>query len=70
LTAVPSPCNDICQMHAGTGFCEGCGRTIDEIVAWGRLDDAAKAMVWARLPQRREELARRLFEAAPGGASD
>ncbi len=70
MTAVPSPCNDICRMHAGTGFCEGCGRTIDEIVTWGRLDDVAKTMIWARLPQRREELALQLFEAAPGGAAD
>ena len=33
MNTVPSPCNDICRMHAGTGFCEGCGRTIDEITA-------------------------------------
>ena len=39
-------------MNPATGWCEGCGRTLDEIAAWGRLDDAGKRAVWARLPQR------------------
>lgn len=66
--SVPSPCNDICSMHAGTGFCEGCGRTIDEIAAWGQLDDGGKIRVWAQLPQRREEVERQLFAAARSAA--
>lgn len=51
--AVPSPCINICRMHAGTGFCEGCLRTIDEIARWSRLDDSTRLSVLACLPQRR-----------------
>jgi predicted Fe-S protein YdhL (DUF1289 family) len=41
-------------MDAATGWCEGCLRTIDEIAAWGGLDDEARRAVWAQLPQRRD----------------
>ncbi len=37
---VASPCINICRMHAPTGWCEGCLRTIDEIATWGRMDAA------------------------------
>jgi predicted Fe-S protein YdhL (DUF1289 family) len=55
---VPSPCVDICRLDEATGWCVGCGRTMDEISAWARLDDAARRRVWALLPARRETLAR------------
>jgi predicted Fe-S protein YdhL (DUF1289 family) len=54
-TPVPSPCISLCKMNQDTGFCEGCLRTIDEIVAWSRADDAYKRAVWAEL-RRREQL--------------
>ena len=40
-------------MHAASGLCEGCLRTIDEIVAWGTMNDDDKRIVWQRLQQRR-----------------
>jgi predicted Fe-S protein YdhL (DUF1289 family) len=43
----------VCRMNAASGLCEGCLRTIDEIAAWGSLDDAARREVLARLGQRR-----------------
>jgi predicted Fe-S protein YdhL (DUF1289 family) len=43
--AQASPCINICRMHEGTGWCEGCARTIDEIAAWSRLDDATRERV-------------------------
>lgn len=52
-TPVPSPCTSVCRMGAATGWCEGCWRTLDEIVAWGRLDDAAKRAIWLQLAARR-----------------
>ncbi len=58
-TGVPSPCVDICRMDAASGWCEGCLRTIDEISAWSRLDEAAKASVWERLAERRRTRAQR-----------
>ncbi len=53
--AVPSPCIDVCRMDPATGLCEGCLRTIDEIAAWGSLDDAAKRAVWQALDRRRQQ---------------
>ena len=50
---VASPCINLCRMHAPTGLCEGCLRTIDEIVRWSRFDDDARRGVLAQLPQRR-----------------
>ena len=51
-TPVPSPCINICRMVPATGLCEGCLRTIDEIVAWGRADDDYKRTVWAEIRRR------------------
>jgi predicted Fe-S protein YdhL (DUF1289 family) len=55
-TPVPSPCINVCKMSPETGLCEGCLRTIDEIVAWGRADDGYKRAVWADIHRRRHEL--------------
>ena len=49
---VPSPCISVCRVDAGTGLCEGCFRTLDEIAAWGSMDDAGKRAVWDRLARR------------------
>jgi predicted Fe-S protein YdhL (DUF1289 family) len=48
----PSPCINVCRIDAATDRCLGCRRTLDEIAAWSRMDDAAKRAVWARLPAR------------------
>ena len=52
-TPVPSPCVNVCRMDAGTGWCEGCLRTLDEIGAWSQLGDIDKRAVWATLAARR-----------------
>ena len=39
-------------MDTGSGLCEGCFRTIDEIREWGRSDDAAKQRMWADIRTR------------------
>ncbi len=39
-------------MDAATGLCEGCLRTLDEIAAWGRMDEGAKRATWALIAQR------------------
>jgi predicted Fe-S protein YdhL (DUF1289 family) len=50
--AVPSPCVSVCRMDAASGLCEGCLRTIEEIAAWGMLDDEDKRAVWLKIEQR------------------
>jgi len=50
--AVPSPCIALCILDAATGWCRGCGRTIDEIMAWGTASDTRKGEILAGLPAR------------------
>ena len=56
-TAAPvaSPCINVCQMDAVTGWCAGCLRNLDEIAGWSRLDESGRRAVCAALPQRRVE---------------
>ena len=56
MSEVASPCTSVCRMDPRSGWCEGCLRNIDEIVAWGSLDDAAKRRIVALLPARREQV--------------
>ena len=50
---VASPCISVCQMHAASGWCVGCLRTLDEIATWGSLDDSGRRLVLQRLGARR-----------------
>ena len=54
--AVPSPCINVCRMNQHSGLCEGCQRTIDEIMHWGKADDSYKRAVWVEIHQRRTTL--------------
>lgn len=54
----PSPCTNVCVLDPVTGWCRGCGRTIDEIARWGSTDQADRAAVMAELPKRMLRLAR------------
>jgi predicted Fe-S protein YdhL (DUF1289 family) len=51
---VPSPCVSVCKMDEARLYCQGCLRTLDELRAWGNLDNSAKRAVWqlveARMP--------------------
>ena len=51
--AVASPCTGVCAIEPATGWCRGCLRTIDEIAAWGALDEGARREIRARLRARR-----------------
>jgi prolyl-tRNA editing enzyme YbaK/EbsC (Cys-tRNA(Pro) deacylase)/predicted Fe-S protein YdhL (DUF1289 family) len=54
-SSVPSPCTSVCRMSGDTGLCEGCFRTLDEIVAWSRIDDDGehgKRGIWLKIQQR------------------
>lgn len=62
---VASPCVNVCEMDATSGYCRGCARTLDEIAAWSRLDDHAKRAVWKQLPARRAHLPDGRTMAAP-----
>lgn len=49
---VPSPCVSVCRMNTDSGLCEGCFRTLDEIRAWSKSDDADKLHMWGMLSER------------------
>jgi len=46
---IPSPCIRICILEPMTGLCIGCGRSMQEIGAWGSM-----------APQRRKDIMRAL----------
>ena len=52
IQAISSPCNSICTMDEKTGFCNGCMRTIEEIMQWGSADNQQKQAVLDTLDAR------------------
>ena len=44
-----SPCTKNCSLNNSTNICNGCGRTINEIVEWTRMTDEEKQEVMNRL---------------------
>lgn len=49
---VRSPCIAVCRMDPQGGLCLGCFRSMDEIIAWGRMGEPEKRLVWQRIAQR------------------
>jgi predicted Fe-S protein YdhL (DUF1289 family) len=49
---VPSPCVSVCSMNANRTLCQGCFRTIPEIVAWSKSDAAGRRAIWGRVLDR------------------
>lgn len=64
VATVASPCISVCRIDPGTGWCEGCLRTIDEIAAWGSMSNGERAAVIEELRTRAPALER---DAASGG---
>ena len=54
---LPSPCISHCVMDQASGLCEGCQRTIDEIVAWGGASEAQRRSIWHAIVLRRRDAA-------------
>lgn len=40
-TPIPSPCTGICRI-GNDGFCDGCQRTLSEIVGWLQMADSER----------------------------
>lgn len=53
LPRVESPCVNICTLDAHK-VCIGCGRTIEEIAVWSRLDDEQRRAVCERARTRNQ----------------
>jgi hypothetical protein len=52
---VPSPCISVCQIDPLTKLCTGCLRTINEIAAWGGMNNDARLSVWGEIRRRQAE---------------
>ena len=50
-----SPCIGVCQLDQDTGYCIGCHRTGDEIMAWPSASDAERHAILAELDSRRDD---------------
>jgi uncharacterized protein len=59
---VSTPCIKVCVMDAATGFCSGCGRTLDEIARWGAMSEPERQSIMRALSDR---LARTVTPRAP-----
>ena len=55
---VASPCVDVCEMDAASGWCRGCARRLDEIAGWGGAPEGRQRQILEQLPARRVELQR------------
>jgi predicted Fe-S protein YdhL (DUF1289 family) len=49
MSAISSPCINICTLDAVGGACLGCGRSVDEITRWSTMPDAERTLVIAAL---------------------
>lgn len=56
---VDSPCIRVCVIHPSAGICAGCYRTVEEIAAWGGMEDADRLALKEALPERAGLLKRR-----------
>ena len=51
--AMPSPCISLCVMDPDTDLCQGCQRTIDEIIDWSGATETRKRAIWIAIAERR-----------------
>jgi predicted Fe-S protein YdhL (DUF1289 family) len=63
--AVPSPCISVCRMDADTSLCQGCYRTIEEVIVWGRQNDQQRRQVWQQIVLRAGLTPARISPAGP-----
>ncbi|EJC66762.1 DUF1289 domain-containing protein [Rhizobium leguminosarum] len=47
-----TPCIHLCSLEPSTGFCAGCGRTLEEIGSWTSYSDTERTRIMALLPAR------------------
>ncbi len=53
---VASPCNNHCIMNAANNYCDGCFRTIEEIIHWSVYSDEEKKQVLQKVERRKMSL--------------
>lgn len=56
---IESPCVLICSIERTTGYCWGCGRTVDEIGRWSGFPAEHRSAIMLELPARMKTLPER-----------
>jgi predicted Fe-S protein YdhL (DUF1289 family) len=51
-----SPCVDVCAIDDATGWCIGCGRTMQEIATWASMGEPARTTVLGSLDARKAQI--------------
>jgi predicted Fe-S protein YdhL (DUF1289 family) len=59
-----SPCIEVCMFDRPTGWCYGCGRTLEECRAWKKAQPYRLRAITADLPRRLERLRAKAAVAA------
>ena len=49
---IHSPCIDLCLYDYDSGFCMGCGRTLEEISAWNHHDNKKRLEIIKKCKKR------------------
>lgn len=52
MTAVASPCINVCQISEASGYCRGCYRTLEEIAGWWDMSPEEQRALLADLEKR------------------
>jgi predicted Fe-S protein YdhL (DUF1289 family) len=50
---VASPCIKACKINTETNLCNGCLRTLDEIIVWSKASNSTKLAIWSRIEERK-----------------
>ncbi|MBI1211080.1 MAG: DUF1289 domain-containing protein [Alphaproteobacteria bacterium] len=58
-----SPCVDVCSIDDDTGWCIGCGRTMNEIATWATMGDEARKKVLREVDIRKADIPNREHRA-------
>jgi predicted Fe-S protein YdhL (DUF1289 family) len=52
---VASPCINICKINERSGLCDGCWRTLDEIIVWSKASNNDKTHILQKVEQRKHD---------------
>ncbi len=53
---IATPCIKVCVVDGESGLCLGCYRSLPEVAAWQKLDEAERARIMAELTSRRSRI--------------
>jgi hypothetical protein len=62
-----TPCIAVCMIDPRSSLCFGCGRTLEEIARWHRMDSAERLAVMSTLRTRMQEAGLPPMAASPHG---